>query len=128
MSIVINRFVIYTTIVSIAIWVAWTMFFVSKADCSIVWWIGDIIVNRSVVIAMLLITSFSFLDFAYRLFAWASAIYVFWLCMYEVLFILKDSGVEAIEISSRDFHLISVVWFMLCSIILIIINVSKRNR
>lgn len=104
------------------------MFFVSKADCSAAWWVGDIIVNRSVVIAMLLITSFTFLDFAFRLFAYASAIYVFWLCAYEVLFILSENGIEAIEISKKDFHFISVIWFMFCSIILIIINVAKRIR
>ena len=128
MKIVISSMVVYSTILVIATWVMWTMFYVNLSTDSPMWWIGDVIVNRSIVIAMLLITSFTFFDFTYRLFAYSSAIYAFWLCSYEVRFIMFQSGMILEETTKKDFHFISVIWFLVCSIFLIMLNVSKRNR
>ena len=121
--------VVYFFVLAMIVFVSDTYIYATFAeDNSYKWWIFDKLNDRLFTINLLLITSFTFIDAVYRLFAYLNIFYVGWLAFYEVLYILKVSKVVDWCIGGYEFSIISAVIFILGGIILSIFATYDNQR
>lgn len=118
---VINIRILSAAICAITLFLASTIVYVTIGDSdSDFWWSFDKINDRLIVINLLLITSFTFRFFCFRMFGVISAFFIFMYGAYEVAWI------NGFDISPVDFTHLAIVFWILVSIAFFVLQNDKR--
>lgn len=118
----------YYAVISIAIFVTWTQLYCSIGEDNWIWQALDKLNDRFFALNLLLITSFIFRSFFYRLLAYAGILFIIGYAFYEYSYI-RDIGLYGISsIKPYFFVQLSLIYFVIVALIILITTyVASRN-
>ena len=125
---VINSKLTYYAIISVAIFVIWTIIYCSIGVDNWQWQAFDKINDRLFACNLLFITSFIFRDVVYRLFSYIGIGYIIMYAFYEFTYIMQIGIYGMSSMIASYFINISLLYLSLGAVILFIVAyVSKGN-
>lgn len=126
---IMNSKLTYYSIISVAIFVIWTIIYCSIGVDNWEWQAADKINDRLFAVNLLFVTSFIFRDVVYRLFAYFGMGYIIGYASYEFTYIRQIGIYNMSSMTPQHFIDISLLYLSIASIILLIIAyVSKGSR